>query len=238
VLQYLTHDMPQALEYIHKITALLCNCAEHNKITYKTKLIFSISGIPLELPPLREVNHEINLVDPTKRIRYWLPKCQEHFHEDLSVKIKIYTTAEWWELAVVHQAVPMLCVPKKNGTLRTVFDLREQNENMVKDVTPFLDQDIIRNDIVCATYWTKLGMSEAYEQIRVDPAHVSNTAFATILGTFRGQVMQVGDCNVPSMFQCLMMVIFCDCHIFGLYWGAQKTPKHSLRQTTQEAPFF
>jgi hypothetical protein len=28
-----------------------------------------VSGIPLELPPLREVNHEINLVDPTKRIR-------------------------------------------------------------------------------------------------------------------------------------------------------------------------
>jgi hypothetical protein len=28
-----------------------------------------VSGIPLDLPPLREVNHEINLVDPTKRIR-------------------------------------------------------------------------------------------------------------------------------------------------------------------------
>jgi hypothetical protein len=28
-----------------------------------------ISGVPLELPPLREVNHEINLIDPTKRIR-------------------------------------------------------------------------------------------------------------------------------------------------------------------------
>jgi hypothetical protein len=95
----------------------------------------------------------------------------------------------------------MLCVPKKNSTLRTIFDLREQNENTVKDVTPFPDQDIIRNDIARAAYRTKLDMSEAYEQIRVDPAHVSKTAFATILGTFRSQVMQMGDCNAPSTFQ-------------------------------------
>jgi hypothetical protein len=71
------------------------------------------SGIPLELLPLSEVNHEINLVDPTKHIRYRLPKCPEHFHEDLSAKIERYTTAEWWVPAVVHQAVPMLCVPRR-----------------------------------------------------------------------------------------------------------------------------
>jgi hypothetical protein len=82
-----------------------------------------VSGIPSELPPLREVNHEINLVDPTKRIRYRLPKCPKHFREELSAKIECYTTAEWWVPAVAHQAVPMLCVPKKNGTLHTVFDL-------------------------------------------------------------------------------------------------------------------
>jgi Reverse transcriptase (RNA-dependent DNA polymerase) len=54
-------------------------------------------------------------------------------------------------------------------------------------------------------------MSEAYEQIRVDPAHVYKTAFATILGTFRSEVMQMGDCNAPSTFQRLMTTIFCDC---------------------------
>jgi hypothetical protein len=49
-----------------------------------------VSGIPLELPPLHEVNHEINLVDPAKRISYRLPKCPEHFGEDLSTKIEIH----------------------------------------------------------------------------------------------------------------------------------------------------
>jgi hypothetical protein len=108
-----------------------------------------------------------------------------------------------------HRAVPMLCMPKKNGTLHTDFNLPEQKENTVKDMMPFPDQDIIRNDITHATYQTKLDMSEAYEQICVDPAHMSKAAFATILGTFRSQVMQMGDCNAPSAFQRLMT--FRDC---------------------------
>jgi Reverse transcriptase (RNA-dependent DNA polymerase) len=40
---------------------------------------------------------------------------------------------------------------------------------------------------------------------------VSQTAFTTILGTFKSQVMQMGDCNAPSTFQRLMTAIFRDC---------------------------
>jgi hypothetical protein len=166
-----------------------CNVLMDNDIPcphkeWMNRITDIISGIPLELPPLCEVNHEINPVDPSKHIRYKLPKCPDHFHDDFSTNIERYTTAKWCVPAVAHQVVPLLCIPKKNGTLCTVFDLHEQNEYTVKDITPFLDQDIIRNDIACAAYQMKLNMSEAYEQIRLDPAHVSKTVFATILGTF------------------------------------------------------
>ena len=50
-----------------------------------------------------------------------------------------YTTAKWWVPVTARQAVPMLCIPKKNGKLQTVFDLYEQNANTMKDVTPFPD---------------------------------------------------------------------------------------------------
>ena len=103
--------------------------------------------------------------------------------------------------AVAHQVVPMLCIPKKNGKLRTVFDLQVQNDNTVKDVTPFPDQDIICNDMARVAYQSKLDMSEAYEQIHIVPEHIHKAVFATVLGTFRSQVMQMGDCNAPSTFQ-------------------------------------
>ena len=120
--------------------------------SWDNKITDLVSGIPLKLPPIWEVNHKINLIDHEKRIHYRLPKCPEHFCEELSQKIERYTTVQWWIPAVAHQAVPMLCIPKKNSKLRTVFNLREQNDNTVKDVTPFPDQDIIHNDIARAEY--------------------------------------------------------------------------------------
>ena len=160
-----------------------------------------VSGIPLKLPPIQEVNHEINLIDPEECIHYCLLKCPEHFCEELSQKIERYTTAQWWIPAVAHQTVPMLCILKKNGRLCTVFNLREQNDNTVKDVTPFPDQDIICNDMARAAYRSKLNMSKAYEQICIIPEHIHKMAFTTVLGMFRSQVMQMGDCNTPSTFQ-------------------------------------
>ncbi len=42
------------------------------------------------------------------------------------------------------QAVPLMCIPKKDEHLRTVIDARQRNENMVKDVTPLPDQEKVR----------------------------------------------------------------------------------------------
>ena len=102
----------------------------------------------------------------------------------------------------------MLCIPKKNGTLRTMFDLQQQNENMWKDITPLSDQDTIQHDIAQAKFRSKLDMTEAYEQMRIRPEDVRKTTFSTIFGMFQSQVMQMGDCNAPSIFQRLMTAIF------------------------------
>jgi hypothetical protein len=48
--------------------------------------------IPLRLPPLRLVNHEIRLIDPDKQYHYHLLKCVDHYKEQLLKKIEWYTT--------------------------------------------------------------------------------------------------------------------------------------------------
>src|SRR6266481_452895 len=175
---------------------------------WMNRIIDLVSGIPPQIPPLRMINHEIKLIDPDKQINYRLPKCPDALKEELANKISCYTSAGWWVPTTVQQAVPMLCVLKKSTRLRTVFDLCLQNENMVKDVSPFLDQDTIRNDVARAAYRSKLDMSEAYEQICVRLEDVPKTAFSTIYGTFISRVMQQGDCNTPSTFQRLMTAVF------------------------------
>ena len=55
---------------------------------WREKYAAIFGSIPLELPPFREVNHKINLMDPDKQINYHLLKCPEHYHSELSEKIQ------------------------------------------------------------------------------------------------------------------------------------------------------
>ena len=167
-----------------------------------------LGPLPLKLPPISEVSHEILLIDESKQLKHRLPKCPEVFCSELTQKVKWYTTAGWWVPVAAKQAMPMLCIPKKNDMPCTVFDLQQQNENTCKDVTPFPNQDAIPHDIAQGNFRSKLDMTEAYEQMHIRPEDVCKTTSSTIFGTFQSWVMQMGDCNAPSTFQQLMTTIF------------------------------
>jgi Reverse transcriptase (RNA-dependent DNA polymerase) len=110
----------------------------------------------------------------------------------------------------VPQAAPLLCIPKKTGKIRTVVDCRQRNDNTIKDVTPFPDQDQIRMDVVRARYCSKIDLSNAYEQVCIEPEDVPKTAFTMVFGTYKSAVMQQGNCNAPATFIRLITAIFCN----------------------------
>ena len=114
---------------------------------WKTACANILMGAPAKLPPLREINHQIPLVDEKKRYNYHLPKCPDSMRKPLAEKIDAYCKAEWWCPTKVEQAAPMLAIPKKNRSLRTVVNTQKRNTNTVKDVTPFPDQDMICLDV-------------------------------------------------------------------------------------------
>ena len=81
---------------------------------------------------------------------------------------------------------------------------------MIKDVTLFPDQDQIQMDVARAPYRSKIDLSNAYKQVRVELDDVHKTAFATVYGTHESNVLQQGNCNGPATFQRLVTIIFCD----------------------------
>jgi hypothetical protein len=180
---------------------------EARRQAWYNKYLELFRGAPPELPPMREINHRIPLIDEDKQYNYHLPRCPDTLKGELFEKIERYTTNGWWEECRVPQAAPLLSIPKKSGKLQTVVDCCKQNDNTVCDVTPFPDQDQIRMDVARAKYRSKIDLSDAYEQVRIEPKDVPKT-FATPFGTMVSKVMQMGDCNAPATFQRLMTHTF------------------------------
>ena len=44
----------------------------------------SLGPLPLKLPPICEVSHELPLIDESKQLKHRLPKCPEAFHSELT----------------------------------------------------------------------------------------------------------------------------------------------------------
>lgn len=172
-----------------------------------------LTGASTQSPPFREVNHKMTWKDENEEYKYHLPRCPDSLKVPLLEKTERYLKAGWWEPVNVPAAAPMMCIPKKGTTklkLRTVIDCQKRNENTVKDVTPFPDQEQIRNDVARKRYHSKIDMSDVYEQIHINPKDVWKTAFATVYSTYVSHTMQQGDCNVPAAFQRLMTTVFRD----------------------------
>ena len=169
------------------------------------------------LPPMRAINHTIPLIDENKTYPWRPLRCPEAFREQWAEKRDAYLKTGRWEVSSAGNTVPMLLIPKPNTSnpvqLRTVVDLRERNKNTVKMTSPLPDMDGMLRRAASRPYRTLLDMKNAYEQIRVIPEHVPRTAVTTPDGNMVSNVLQQGDCNVPSTHQSLMN------HLFSPYIG-------------------
>ena len=140
------------------------------------------------LPPLREVNHIIPLIDERKIYRFRPSKCPEAFREQWTLKKDAYINSGRWKHATGRNAIPLLMIPKMSSsggkpTLRTVFDKREQNANTHKLASPLPDIEQILREVSRHKYRSLIDGKDAYEQIRVVPEHVSRMIFTTPDGT-------------------------------------------------------
>ena len=182
------------------------------------------SAIPLcrevdetELPPLRDINHTIPLIDESKTYPWRPSRCPEAFREQWAEKRDAYLKSGRWEVTPSGNTVPMLLIPKPHTSnpvlLRCVVDLRERNKNTQKMTSPLPDMEGMLRRAAGHKYRSTLDLKSAYEQIRVIPEHVPRTTVTTPDGNMISHVVQQGDCNAPATYQALMN------HLFSSYIG-------------------
>ena len=100
-------------------------------------------------------------------------------------------------------ASPLICVPKKNGTLRVCVDYRRLNFCTIPDNYCIPRIDSIKN-IIRGNIFSALDLKEGFMQLLVNKADREKTAVATPWGLFEFKRMPFGLRNSPPTFQRFM----------------------------------
>jgi reverse transcriptase-like protein len=93
-----------------------------------------------------------------------------------------------------------LFVPKADGTRRWCMDMRPVNNATIADKNKAPLQDISRERLQGAKYFTRLDMRDGYHHLRIRKGDEKHTAFITEYGLYEWTVACFGLRNAPAEF--------------------------------------
>ena len=159
---------------------------------------------PKSLPPIRQHEHRIALINPKNvisRKQYPLSYAER---VEMTRQVEELLKLGFVRTSSSPYNSPILFVKKKDGSMRMCIDFRLLNNNTVKDKFPIPNIERLTAHLGKAKVYSKLDLMSGYYQVRVEEDAISKTAFSTDYGHYEWVVMPFGLTNAPSTFQRLM----------------------------------